>query len=327
MTYFITSHVTLVKSGFDKCKLYRKYFDIVYAINISLFGYPGHMFFSFLFTYCWILETNDSDYLELIIKKIILIIIEIINICFTAVIITEIILTHKMKCKYGLINEYYLLAVILYTSIVFFIYTYKFLKEIKPNIKISKEKKIILNKFRDIVINGFKLPDNFKELKEVDKRKYILNNINKYEITISDKHKDLITLINAFRKENDIDELQYDKIIKFEDIIIDRFSEIFFKDNVNIFKLSKYNYLLKYPLEEFKTRFSKRQRNIINIILDDHLNKIIIIEKNNNIFISLFNAQMVNILRASNESDSERINIYERNYNCTYFYEDINLNL
>ena len=201
------------------------------------------------------------------------------------------------------------------------------MKKVNPSIKISKEKKIILNKFRDIVINGFKLPDNFKELKEVDKRKYILNNINKYEITISDKHKDLITLINAFRKENDIDELQYDKIIKFEDIIIDRFSEIFFKDNVNIFKLSKYNYLLKYPLEEFKTRFSKRQRNIINIILDDHLNKIIIIEKNNNIFISLFNAQMVNILRASNESDSERINIYERNYNCTYFYEDINLNL
>ena len=36
---------------------------------------------------------------------------------------------------------------------------------------------------------------------------------------------------------------------------------------------------------------------------------------------------MVNILRASNESDSERINIYERNYNCTYFYEDINHNL
>ena len=252
ITYFIISYVTLVKSGFDKCKLNRKYFEIVYAINISLSGYPGHMFFSYLFTYCWILKTNDTDYLELIIKKIILIIIEIINVCFTAAIITEIILSHKMKCKYGLINEYYMLATILYNSIVFFIYTYLYLKEINLNIKIETGKKIILNKFRDIAINDFQLPDNFKELKEVDKRKYILNNINKYEITISDKQKDLITLINVFRKENYIDELQYDKIIKFEDIIIDRFSEIFFKDNVNIFKLSKYNYLLKYPLEEFK---------------------------------------------------------------------------
>ena len=105
-----------------------------------------------------------------------------------------------MKCKYGLINEYYMLATILYNSIVFFIYTYLYLKEINLNIKIAKGKKIILNKFRDIAINDFQLPDNFKELKEVDKRKYILNNINKYEITISEKQKDLITLINAFRK-------------------------------------------------------------------------------------------------------------------------------
>ena len=77
-------------------------------------------------------------------------------------------------------------------------------------IKVFKEA-TILKRFRDIKINDFQLPENFVKTNEYEKRKYILNNKDKYKITISKEQKALITLINKFRRENNIDRLKYNE--------------------------------------------------------------------------------------------------------------------
>ena len=56
-----------------------------------------------------------------------------------------------------------------------------------------------------------------------DKKKFILKKKNNYKITVSESNKDLIFLINQFRKENNIDELIYDEDIYYEDLIIDKY--------------------------------------------------------------------------------------------------------
>ena len=56
----------------------------------------------------------------------------------------------------------------------------------------------------------------------------------------------------------------------------------------NIFHLSDNNYLLKYPINEFFTRFNNKEKDIFDILLKEHLDKIIFIEKNNIIFIHIF---------------------------------------
>ena len=129
-------------------------------------------------------------------------------------------------------------------------------------------------------------------------RKFILN--NKYRFSVNSiMNEYILSLINNFRKENLIKELSYDDTNNFKDLIFDKCSEpIIFKDN-NIFKLPNESYLLKYPFNEFETRFDKRERNITNIILNDYLNKIIIIEKKNILYIFLFNSY-IELIRLRN---------------------------
>ena len=87
---------------------------------------------------------------------------------------------------------------------------------------------MFLVKFRDIEIKKFLLPEDFKQMDEYNKRKYVLKHQKYYRIKTSNKQRSLISLINKFRKENNVGELINDYGNEFEDLIIDNFSEPFF---------------------------------------------------------------------------------------------------
>ena len=157
---------------------------------------------------------------------------------------------------------------------------------------VVNEDLIILTKFRDIKINEYLLPHNFADSNDYQKRVMLLQNINLFQIKISEKEKNIISSINKFRIDNTIDELKYDNLIGFKDLIFDKYSEPIINNNENIFKLANESYLLKYPSNEFETKFNKGEKNIINIILKDYLNKIIIVEKENILFIFIFNSDI-----------------------------------
>ena len=155
------------------------------------------------------------------------------------------------------------------------------------------KKKTVLTKFRGIKINDFELPNDFNTLNKKEKKKFILDNKNRYRIFIFDYQTNLITLINNYRKKNNIDELIYDKEFFYKDLIIDTYSEPILVKNENIFKLSNTNYLFKYPVGEFKKKFNEKNIDIINILLKDNLEKITIIEKDNIEFINIFKPQRI----------------------------------
>ena len=124
----------------------------------------------------------------------------------------------------------------------------------------------------------------------------LLHDIDSLEITLSKKQKDIISLINKFRKDNNVNELIYDIIIGFKDLIFDKSSELIFYNNQNFFKLSNGKYLIKIPIEEFEARFYNKEKNITNYLLNDNLNKICIIEKDNILFILLFHDNSIKFL-------------------------------
>ena len=114
----------------------------------------------------------------------------------------------------------------------------------------------------------------------------------------------------------------------FSDLIINKISEIFLFNYKSIFKISKLEYLLVNPMNEFKKKFENKNNDLINILLNEDLNKIQIYIQDNNIFIYLYknigntNLNHLEIFESqkfSRESDS--INIRHRS--ITYSYEDI----
>ena len=161
-------------------------------------------------------------------------------------------------------------------------------------------------------------------MKEYEKRKYILDNKNNYTI---ENNKDLINQSNKFRKENNIDDLNWDIEIYFEDLIMDKYSELFLSDYENIFKLSNRKYLLKYPFDDFQKRFKNREKNLTDILLNDNLNKIIIIKKKYIIFILIYGINLNrynNIYHIYNEySEHSQTKIcVAKHFRESYIYED-----
>ena len=261
-----------------------------------------------------------------IIKKVILIFLDVIYLCYNIVIIIKLNLSYKIKkgnitwfmgCDYALIILIFLyIAYIVYIIVIYF--------QFGGNSITDRGEKYIFKKFRDFAINDYILPSNFKRMKEYEKKKCIVNNKDNYTIK---NIEDLINQINELRMKKNIEILNWDKVIYFEDLIFDKYSESFLNDDENIFKLSNRKYLLKYPSDEFKKRFNNRDKNVINILLNVNVNKIIIVEKNSIIFIFLYDQitynKYNNIIhiyteRCQNETSSKRSFIENYIYEDTY---------
>ena len=312
----IFASILASKGGFDendlKVNFNNSYLEVINKINLSLFGFLAYILISYIL-YFWASFDSWSDYGKLlIVKKILLIMIEFLYICYDILIIIKLSLSYKIikdKTTWIMICDFILIILIfLYVlSLAFLIYLY--FKEAGKMVGI-KEKALILNKFRGMKINDYILPDNFIKMSDYDKRKFTLNNINVYKTNISEENKKLISEINKFRKENNVDKLNYSEKINFNELIFEKLSEPNFYEDENIFKFSNESYLLKYPSNDFVKKFNDKQKNICEILLNLYLDKIIIIEKNNNQFIFLSKLHKKNCNTIYNENQSEYTELY-----------------
>ena len=292
----IFASILAAKGAFDenntKNNYNKNYSKIVDKINYSLFGFLGYMIISYILIFIWATFDCYTDYgIMKIIKKIVMIFLFIIYLLYEVLIIIKLYFSYQIKKKvtWFMICDYILIILIFLYIIFLVIPLFSYFRNAGKAVEIRK--KVALTKFRGIKISEYELPDNFHKMNKKDKKKFILKKKNNYKITVSESNKDLIFLINEFRKENNIDELIYDEDIFYKDLIIDKYSEPILSTNENVFKLSDTNYLFKFPVGEFEKNFRKRKININNILLKDNLEKIIIIKKNNFEFINLFKPQ------------------------------------
>ena len=162
------------------------YLFIIDNLLNSLAGYYISIVISIILFYFWISKDYHKDKRNVEIFKIIaMIIICFINLSYLIIFI--IILIYSYKIKMGGTPWYIICG---YFSIIFtFLYTllniyllYLFISEIKKYKKTYSE--IVLKKFKDIKIDEFRLPDNFKNFNKEEKIKYIYNNKNKYKYSM-----------------------------------------------------------------------------------------------------------------------------------------------
>ena len=299
----------------------KHYFRVIRRMNLSLFGLLAYIIVSYFVLSFWIIQGYSTESgLKLKIKKCAIIVTALFYLVYDIIIMVKLSLSYKITKKvdqiimFTVIGDYLVIIFIFlyFSGLVLIIYLY--FRDAGKNIRINKEN--ILKTFRDIKINDFKLPVNFTKKNEYQKIQYILQTKCRYEISISQNQKYLISLINSYRKSKKISELNYDKEIGFDDLIFDNYSEPILFNKKNIFKCPNKNYLFKFPINEFKKKFINKDKKIIQILSYNYLKKIIIIEKDNNEYIFLFKAKN-NYSRNNNfnnydDTQTDRISFTEK---------------
>ena len=165
---------------------------------------------------------------------------------------------------------------------------------------------VTLNQLNGINLIDFEFPNEFDRLNKKDIIELIFKkeNMKKYEYKLNKSQINLIQKINDIRKQNNIIEMKYYKIVKLPDFIINKKAYLIFRPNENIYKLSTNLYIFRYPKNEFQNFL--KDKEILNIITIDFLDRINIIEQNDNEFISLYNNNNIqnnNIIRPNNFSN------------------------
>jgi len=305
---FFLIHIIIfyVKGTFNNNNLKKEYNVRMKRIvdfmnNYILLLYLGFIIISFLLR---IIYLSKKMLLKGIIKRAYYLLMFIINLAYIIVLFIKCIYTNK------LINDsnsiwciYFDLSELIFTIINFF-FQFAFIT-ICFGKKDDDIKELVLNQINRININDFKLPPEFDNLNEKAKNEFIFNknNMKKYEYKLNENQIDLIKKLNLIRKQNNIPELKYEEKEKLPDFIINKKTELIFYKKESIYKLSKNFYVFKYPKNEFKNNFNNKE--IINILTIDFLDRINIIGQDDIEFISIYNNKYINEINNSNK------NIYE----------------
>lgn len=135
-----------------------------------------------------------------------------------------------------------------------------------------------INDFNGFKIEDFKFDGDITKKSAKEIKLFFIRNANKFIFKNTNKQINLIELINQVRNNKyHIQPLNIKNNIP--DIFINENSKIFFSVN-NIVKINSRKYLFRNKEGEFEKKLHKNDLKIMRIIGMDHLNSIIIIEKN-----------------------------------------------
>ena len=160
-----------------------------------------------------------------------------------------------------------------------------------------KKIKNYLIKYKNIQIRDFEI-DNICYF-NVFSKKYILDKFERLEYNYSTEDSKIYQEINNFRKKNNINQLKSNSAVK----LIYYFDKIeHFFSLGNLFQFNNYKtYLFVYPIGEFEYKLRNNDDVIIKILKIKSLNYIIILEKENNEYILIFEEKQYIIKSMNND--------------------------
>jgi len=170
----------------------------------------------------------------------------------------------------------------------------------------------MLTSFNNIKINNYFLPQNFGNFNKKKRKKYVLENYDKYIYEILDRQYDLINEINVLRMKNNIPKLKFSLKENIPTFMIKKPVDIILYPTKNIFELSNKTYLFRYPANEFKYRIN--DKIILDILLKDNLNHIEVFMKEDTEYILITETIYDTELEDDLLNTEEDQNFLNRNY-------------
>ena len=255
-------------------------------INLSLFVLVGCVIISWILLFFYLYDECSLDYgcIKLV-KSIIIVIINLIHFIFEGLVIWKLVISYQIlegNIPWFMIMDYVFLVLNLLHIIILIFCTVIFFKELGIAIKTT----CILKSFNNIKINYYEIPFDFNKWKEKERKKYVLNICYVYNKIYFDS-KYYMKIINNYRRENQIPDLEFVEDNTIPNYLINQPGEIMLYPEKNIFKLSNKEYIFKYPWKEFGAKIMMKDTEIYNILLKDNLNciKKYIISKEEEYFI------------------------------------------
>ena len=221
-------------------------------------------------------DTNMKIYF----KFGLLILIEIINIIYECLVIWKLALSYKIKkggTTWFMVLDYlFIVFNFLYIGFMVFIF-YLYYDALRK--RVFEDTNYALEKYKNVKINYFLLPQNFNTLDRKRKMEIITNNEGDYQLYYSQEEIDLIFLINRFREKNNLPIFRLNADKKIHEFIINPTSELIFNTYNNFIKLNENKYLFRYQIGEFENKLRNKEEVITNILLKEDLNSIIVIRQ------------------------------------------------
>ena len=123
-----------------------------------------------------------------------------------------------------------------------------------------------------------------------NKKKYITNIVGELKYIYSEEDLKILYEINRFRNKNNLPYLESEN--NFPDFITNEISEIFIFEWKNLFILPNIKYLFKYDIGEFNNYFQNNDRELIQILLKNEINRINIVTQKNIQYILLYHSDI-----------------------------------
>jgi len=232
---------------------------------------------------CCIIDFNEKVIIILII------IYDLLFIIYEGIAIWKLVLSYQIKKEgsFWFINmDYIFIFLNLLYIILIFYYSYHFYKEIIPKQRNTNAKKDIIEyslcSLNDIEIDSYKLSKGFMNMKEKERKKFLLNNYKNMKYTNYRIYLSLLDSINLWRRKNNLERLSSDRIKNIPECFMKQYTEVEINKDENVFKLSDKLYLFKLFLDKgFEQKFIKNDfdSDMYDVLRIKELNHVKIVKK------------------------------------------------
>ena len=273
---------------------YKEKSNTIDKINLSLFSLIASILFAtIVFIVILCKEEHDKKGWKSIIKKILLILLNLILILFESLIIWKLVLSYEIKTGgvtwfmimdyiFIILNFLYILFILGMTYIYFHYYV------IHYNDYFYNTTSYFITSLNNITIKKFKVSEDFLEMGEKDKTKYLLDNYKNMVYINTEEEKNLITSVNEFRVKHNLPEFGIRYSFKLPKYIMKEHTDMMINPEQNFFIVGNKKYLFRYNVSEFEKNFKSEEPNILSVLLKEELNYINIINKDNIEYILIY---------------------------------------
>ena len=320
-TYFtyLLIYAILLKAldTFDESNTINNYNEtskiIINKLNSFLFILIGWIVFAWALLIFFVYRNCYRDYgIIKIIKTIIIIIIDSINIIYEGLMIWKLVLSYEIKSEkipWFMIMDYIFIFIHFFHICLLILISYLFF--IYSGVRIKFSEKCVLTSFNNVNIKYYTLPQNFDKWSKKERKRFVTDNSKKYRYNTDNRTEYgmnmLLMSINQLRKQYLLPNITIDYRRIIPNFVIKEPSEMLLYQGNKIIKLSNKEYLFKMDINHMLIEITEKNNEILNIIRKNNLNYINYIIMNKNDYIILFDYEYNEYYNSQNDENDDII--------------------